>query len=146
MVLLHLLALLVGAPSPGGSLPQEGEPVCVVAHTSPDMEEVGRDYVRRVFLLNQRFWPDGTPAHPVNLPASSPVREHFSLATFGQTVREMAPYWNDRYFHGTRPPPTLASEEAVILFLTRTPGSVGYLPDYLLPDVPPALQILLCEK
>ena len=84
--------------------------------------------------------------HPVNLPASSAVRERFSSATFGQTVRDMAPYWNDRYFHGTRPPPTLASEEAVLLFLRRTPGSVGYLPEGLVRELPPEVRLLLCER
>jgi hypothetical protein len=56
----------------------------------------------------------------------------------------MAPYWNDRYFHGTRPPPTVASEAAVVLFLERTPGSVGYVQAPLADSLPSSVTRLFC--
>jgi hypothetical protein len=31
------------------------------------------------------------------------------------------------YFHGVLPPYVLASEEAVILFVSATPGAIGYV-------------------
>jgi hypothetical protein len=31
------------------------------------------------------------------------------------------------YFHGVLPPHVLASEEAVILFVSSTPGAIGYV-------------------
>lgn len=130
MVPVLLVALLGGlAPPPPSPTRQADEPVCVVAHLPDgvDAAAVDVEFVRRLFLVRQRFWPDGTVAHPVNLPAASLLRERFSREAFGQGVKEMAPYWNDRYFHGTRPPPTVASEAAVVLFVERTAGGVGYV-------------------
>lgn len=118
--------------------------MCVVARRGDVSESVDLDLVRRIFLARQRFWPSGTVAHPVNLPASSPLREFFSRETFGQSVRELAPYWNERYFHGTRPPPTVASEDAVLLFVARTPGGVGYVGGVRAEQLPQALTRILC--
>ena len=146
MVPVLLVAVLIGAPAPQAPTGQADEAVCVLAHLPDgvDATAVDVDLIRRLFLVRQRFWPDGAQAHPVNLPATSAVRERFSRAAFGQGIKDMAPYWNDRYFHGTRPPPTVASETAVVLFLERTPGGVGYVQASLADDLPPSLTRLFC--
>ena len=146
MVRVLVVALLSGLLPAEGDRPGAAPGVCVLANVSADAPVPDLDTVRRVFLLRQRFWPDGSAAHPVNLPASSEVREAFSVAAFGQAVREMAAYWNERYFHGTRPPPTLASEAAVLLFLARTPGGVGYVSEAMAADLPPGVRTLLCLR
>jgi len=100
--------------------------------------------IRRIFLMRQRFWPDGTPARPVNLPATSPVRERFSLAVLGESVRALAPYWDDRYFHGTRPPVSVGSEDALLLFVVRTNGAVGYVDGDRRSELPDGVASLFC--
>jgi hypothetical protein len=45
----------------------------------------------------------------------------------GGRVQDYTAYWNDLYFHGTPPPPVLASDQAVLLFVTRTAGAIGYV-------------------
>ncbi len=137
------------APPPASAWLGAGQPVqeaslCVVANVPEDAANVDLDFVRRIFLVRQRFWPDGGAAHPVNLPASSEARERFSLEVFGETVTDMVPYWNDRYFHGTRPPRTVASEAAVLLFVARTPGGVGYVSQPLTRDLPAGVREVLC--
>jgi len=94
--------------------------------------------------MRQSFWPSGVEAHPVNLPAGSMVREDFNQALFGQSVRDQAAYWNERYFHGTRPPPTVASEAAVLLFVARTDGAVGYVTEAEAETLPPGVIRLTC--
>lgn len=118
--------------------------MCVVANLPGDPPDADVELVRRIFELRQRFWPDGTPAHPVNLPAASPVRERFSRAVFGQSVKDMAGYWNERYFHGTRPPPSLASEQAVLLYVARTRGGVGYVKADSADALPDGVKKVLC--
>jgi hypothetical protein len=118
--------------------------VCVVANLPGDPPDADLDLVRRIFQLRQRFWPDGTPARPVNLPAASPVREQFSLAVFGETVKDMAPYWNERYFHGTKPPQSLASEQAVLLYVARTKGGVGYVREDSVAALPEGVTKVVC--
>jgi hypothetical protein len=118
--------------------------VCVVANLPGDPPRPDVELVRRIFELRQRFWPDGTRAHPVNLPATSPVREEFSQAVFGESVKEMAAYWNERYFHGTKPPPSLASEQAVLLYVARTKGGVGYVKADSADSLPDGVKKVLC--
>ncbi|MGD2069616.1 MAG: hypothetical protein PVI57_13150 [Gemmatimonadota bacterium] len=115
----------------------------MIAHVGPEAA-ADPDLIRRLFLLRQRFWPGGGAAHPVNLPASSALRERFSRAVLGQSVKELAPYWNERYFHGTRPPPTVASEAAVVLFVERTAGGVGYVAGSRSAELPDGVRRLLC--
>lgn len=99
----------------------------VIAHATVHPERVDRNEARRMWLLRRRFWHDGTRIVPVNLPASSPVRDAFSRAVLGSPARDLVAFWNDLYFHGTLPPPVLPSERAVMLFVARTPGAAGYV-------------------
>ncbi len=145
MVSVVLLALLsVGTPASVRPADAPGDSICVVAHAPGDTTGVDVDLIRRIFLERQRFWPDGTPARPVNLPATSSVRERFSLAVLGESVRELAPYWDERYFHGTRPPLSVGSEEALLLFVARTKGSVGYVDGARARALPDRVRALFC--
>jgi len=169
MVRIHLLALLIGGiVSPGaeiqagwrgrdaGSWPLAGEEtvaearaeadslgVAVLVHEPGVPDSLTQSEVRRVFLLRQRFWPDGSPVAPVNLPASSPIRETFSNLILGQSTRDLAEYWKDLYFHGTQPPPVLDSEQAVLLYVSRTRGGIGYVSSAFLDRVslPPDVRV-----
>ena len=141
MVPVLVLTLLTGAAS--GAVPEDGR-VCVVVHVSVPETELDPDVIRPVFLLRRRFWPGGLPARPVNLQPTSPLRERFTRAVFGQSVQDQASYWSERYFHGTRPPPSVASEEAVLLFVSRTRGSVGYVSGERIRDLPPEVRLLGC--
>jgi ABC-type phosphate transport system substrate-binding protein len=84
--------------------------------------------VRAIFLKEQRLWSDGQPIVPVNREAGSAAREAFSRRVFGRGSRQMASYWNRRYFDdGDFPPATLASEEAVLRFVAANVNAVGYV-------------------
>ena len=131
---LLAFALRLGAPgAPAGAAEAaSAAPYVVVAHPGVAETRLGAGEVRRIFMLRRRFWRDGTPIHPVNLPAASPTRLAFSRAVLGGSPRDLTAYFNDLYFHGTRPPPVLESERAVLLYVARVPGAVGYAPAALL--------------
>jgi len=162
MVSVHLFALLIGgllvpgAEALDGSLSQGFPPaapetldsrgraqladsgsVAVLVHEPGIPDQLDPAGIRRIFLLRQRFWPDGSVVAPVNLPADSPIRESFSRLVLGQSTRDLAEYWKDLYFHGTQPPPVLDSEEAVVLYVSRTPGGIGYVSQRFLDRFPP---------
>lgn len=101
--------------------------MAVVAHPAVPDARLGAGEVRRIYMLRRRFWRDGSAVHPVNLPAASPARIAFSRTVLGRTPRQLADYFNDLYFHGTRPPPVLDSERAVLLYVARVRGAVGYV-------------------
>ncbi len=103
------------------------EDVVIIANADVPVSAIAAREARRIFLLRQRFWHGGRAIAPVNLPASSELRRDFSVKLLGRTVKELTEYWNDLYFHGTEPPPVLESERAVLLYVARTPGAIGYV-------------------
>lgn len=123
-VLAVCLAACVARPS---DLRAADLPVHVVVHpTRAGSLTIGE--VRAIFLKQQILWSDGQPIVPVNREAESEARESFSRHVFGQGSRQMAAYWNRRYFEaGEFPPATLASEEAVVRFVAANANAIGYV-------------------
>jgi ABC-type phosphate transport system substrate-binding protein len=84
--------------------------------------------VRAIYLKQKRFWRDGRSIIPINREAGSASRELFSERLFGQSSRRLASYWNQRYFEaGEFPPATLASEAAVVRFVSENRDAIGYV-------------------
>ena len=117
------LALSFLAPAIAG----QGDGVAVIVHrerrTELSVEDVAQIYLRR-----KRFWNDGAPVVPLNLPSVSPLRARFSRLVLRETEERLAEYWNRQYFYGILPPATLASTEAVRRYVASDPNAIGYLP------------------
>jgi ABC-type phosphate transport system substrate-binding protein len=79
-------------------------------------------YLRKIFLNDQ-----GHPFVPVNLPPDNPLRRGFAEGLLNRSTEQLQDYWNQRYFQGISPPFVLDSQEAVIQFVARTPGAIGYI-------------------
>ncbi len=126
LLALATAALPGAARAPHASAPREDD-IDIIANADVPAATIDKGEARRIFLLRQRFWPHGRAIAPVNLPAASDLRRVFSLKLLGRSVRELTEYWNDLYFHGTEPPPVLDSERAVLLYVARTPGAIGYV-------------------
>lgn len=101
--------------------------VKVIAHRNRAAKLTESD-VRAIYLKQRLFWDDGRSIVPINREAGSEARELFSNRVFGQSSRRLATYWNRRYFDaGEFPPPTLASDEAVIRFVAANDDAIGYV-------------------
>lgn len=125
MVPVRLFALLVLSALVATPASAQVE-VAVVVHANVN-DALDVAVVRRIFLARQRFWRDGSPVRPVNQEARAAVRGRFTREVLGGRVQDFTAYWNDLYFHGTAPPPVLASDQAVLLYVTRTAGGIGYV-------------------
>ncbi len=126
------------AQLPLGAAGRGDSALVVIGNAALPADSVSPAELRRIFLARQRFWRGGLAVRPVNLPAGSDLRERFSRTALGRGSRELGGYWTDLYFHGTEPPAVLASERAVLLFVERTPGAVGYVRAAALAAPPPA--------
>jgi len=93
-----------------------------------------KDDIARIFRRRLQVAADNSSIIPINLPIEHPLRAAFALALFGIEPEGMEAYWNERYFHGISPPYVVASIEAMLRFVTSTPGAVGYVPECLLDD------------
>jgi len=99
----------------------------VIAAAGVAEQRLTRESISLIFKRKQTYWENGTRIQPVNLPPAHPLRRAFSQSMLGQLPEAMGDYWREMYFHGVLPPHVLASEEAVILFVSSTPGALGYV-------------------
>src|SRR6266436_106290 len=133
-----LVALVLALVAPAASAP-EPPPLAVVVHHTR-RAELSLPDLSQVYLRRKRFWDDGTPIVPLNLPAGTPLRVAFSRAVLRRTEADLADYWNHQYFYGILPPATLASTAAVLRYVAADPNAVGYVP---LPEVDDSVTVVL---
>ena len=89
--------------------------------------KVNRRQLARIYRKQITLDRHGHRLHPVNLSATHLLRRQLSGALFKRTPLEMANYWNERYFQGVSPPHVVNSQEAMIRFISSTPGAIGYV-------------------
>jgi ABC-type phosphate transport system substrate-binding protein len=117
-----MLMLLVPASSAG-----EEVRIAVIVHPERRADLTVED-VAHIYLRKKRFWDDGAPVVPLNLPSGTPLRGRFSQLALRQSETRLANYWNRQYFYGILPPATLASTEAVRRYVASDPNAIGYVP------------------
>lgn len=100
----------------------------VIAHPDAPVAEVDRKFLADVFLKKITRWPDGTPVRPVDLTEDAEARRAFSDEVVARSVLAVKSYWQQSIFSGRDvPPPELEGDDAVVEFVRRTPGSIGYV-------------------
>jgi hypothetical protein len=119
---LVLAILLLAAASAS-----ERESVAVIVNPARRVE-LSVDDLAQIYLRRKRFWNDGAPMVPLNLPSAHPFRERFSRQVLRRSDARLAEYWNREYFYGILPPATLASTEAMRRYVASDPNAIGYLP------------------
>ena len=107
--------------------PAACEDIAVIVARDAPTQTLDAGTLRDIYLKKIFLDTAGRKLVPVNLPADTPLREAFSQALFHTHSDELQDYWNQRYFHGITPPYVLASEDAVVRFVARTPGAIGYV-------------------
>lgn len=90
--------------------------------SSLSLKELKKIY-RKEALIN----PMGEKWIPVNLSSHDSNRIAFSLSVFHKRPEQMEMYWNTQYFKGILPPYVVASQAAVVSFVSNTPGAIGYI-------------------
>ena len=100
----------------------------VVTHPKVPVSSLSTDFLTDVFLKRTTRWGDGEYARPVDLKPTSPVRKRFSEGVLKRSVAAVRSYWQQRIFSGRAlPPPELESEQAVVNYVSKHPGGVGYV-------------------
>jgi hypothetical protein len=118
-----LLLLGVLASSAPGS---ENVTLVVITHPSRT-DAITVQELRRIYLRQRRFWGDREPILPVNQEYGSVIRTAFDGTVFGTMVESLGGYWNEQYFQGVLPPPTLGSDSAVRQYVAARKNAVGYI-------------------
>jgi ABC-type phosphate transport system substrate-binding protein len=100
----------------------------VVAHPKVPVASASRELLTDLFLKRKTRWDDGESVLPVDLKPESRVRERFSERVLKRSVAAVRSYWQQRIFSGrSLPPPELESGEAVVRYVSKHPGGLGYV-------------------
>ena len=105
------------------------EQIVVVANRDVSANEVSRVYLRSVFGMRTRTWPDNEPVRVFVLQDNHPSHEMFTktiLKTFPYNLRKI---WDRRVFSGTGQYPTQVNSTREMYELVATvKNAIGYLP------------------
>ena len=116
------LLLLLG----GASIFAADERLVVIGHgtlSKTDVSTLQRIYTGRIVAINEQA------AIPVNLPPGDPLRRQFLDVVMKQSEEQYTGYWLVRQYVGKgAPPQEFATVEALVKYVTTTPGALGYLP------------------
>ena len=96
--------------------------------------------IAAIYLLRITTWPDGTRIVPVNREAGSDLRTQFTSDVLMQNNTSLTAYWNEMHFMGKMPPVVQQSEQAMLAFVRRVPGAIGYISAEVPP--PPDVKVL----
>lgn len=111
------------------AMPQNSEfDVEVIVTPSLAKVTLDRSFLRAVFTMRVRQWPDGTPIRVFVLPDENPLSDRFyreQLGTYSYVLRRA---WDRMVFTGTGFAPTVVSSEAEMIQRVRaTPGAIGFV-------------------
>jgi ABC-type phosphate transport system substrate-binding protein len=100
----------------------------VIVHPSNTAATLDRDFVADAFLKKASHWPSGKTIRPVDLDSKSPTRQKFVEGLLKRSIAGVRSYWQQQIFSGRNiPPPELDSDEAVIAFVLKYEGAIGYV-------------------
>jgi hypothetical protein len=119
-------ALLLGSSAPALS----EDSFVVVINASVRGTSVRRSDLAAVFLKKAVRWGGGLSANPVDQSGTSSVRRAFSDSVLQMPVAAVVQYWGRQLLSGegsARPPAVKESDTAVVAYVAKTAGAVGYV-------------------
>lgn len=121
LVVVMLVGLLMSRPA-------VAEDLLIIANRSVTVAApLGLGRIAAIYLLRMTTWPDGTHVVPVNREATSRAREIFTSRVLREDNAALAVYWNEMHYRGKLPPVVQESEQAMLAFVQKVPGAIGYI-------------------
>lgn len=126
LLALGLACVLSSLPRVVGAV--DAAELRIVVHPSNAARSAVPSFLADAFLKKVTRWPNGETIRPLDQVPSNPVRRLFSRSILKRTVTAVRSYWQQRIFSGRDvPPPELDSDAAVIAYVERNPGAIGYV-------------------
>ena len=124
--LIYILGTLL-AVLPALAVTAESEVIAVIVPKHMTLTSITPGELSLIFWRKKLYWADGKRMHPLNLPTDNPLRRQFSQRILGSLPEAQTDYWNDQYYHGNSPPHVVNSQEAMLRYVTESPGGIGYV-------------------
>lgn len=111
-----------------GRQPPQALGFYVIVHPQNPVSTVGRKFLSEVFLKRATFWLDDEVIQPVDLKDDSPIRRLFAEQVLKRSMNGVKSFWQQIIFSGRGvPPPELDSDAAVVQYVRRHRGGIGYV-------------------
>ena len=128
MKLYLVCAVVLMAALPLGQVHAQGRNgYKIVVNPSISVNNISRDELSRIFLKKTSKFHDGHSASPVDLPASSGVRDSFSRDVHGKPTSAVEAYWQQQVFSGREVPPPEKGEGAALDFVRSNSNGIAYV-------------------
>jgi ABC-type phosphate transport system substrate-binding protein len=95
----------------------------VIVNVANPVEGLTKSDAARLFLT-RTTWDTGEPAYPVDLAATSAVRQDFSRDVLGITTAAAVQQWKKA---SGEAPPAVATDREVLAFVRLKRGAIGYV-------------------
>ena len=119
-----LLLLALAAPL----FADEQADFVLIANPGRTEVALSRDEVSRIFLRKQPLWPEGSEIEPVDQAPDQAVRERFTRFVHQRRLESILFYWQQQIFSGRGYPPVMVQTDAAMVeYVGRVPGSIGYV-------------------
>jgi ABC-type phosphate transport system substrate-binding protein len=99
----------------------------IIANKDLPISQLEKSDISAIYLLKKKHWENGEDIMPINLPATADARARFTAQVFDSTPEKLGSYWDKMLFKGETPPVTQNSEQAVVMFVERIKGAIGYV-------------------
>lgn len=100
----------------------------IVVNAENPVAALDKREVAKLFIKRTSAWDDGVTAEPVDQAPDTATREAFSEVVHGRSVAAVKSYWQKQIFSGRGvPPPELANDAAVLDFVGKNRGAIGYV-------------------
>ena len=103
-----------------------GGDIVFIANKDIKINKVSKKLLARIYLGKVNVI-DGVEVIPVNLPPNNPLRKEVEKELLGMDREELQLYWNRMYLEGIEPPIVLPSQKAVVEFVKKVKGAIGYV-------------------
>ena len=126
--LLALVVSLLPMSGAGGQTRAANPAFQIIVHPSNPVTSIDRKLLVDMFLKRITRWPNDEQIRPVDQDPDSAVRRRFSEDVLKRSVAAVKSYWQQAIFSGRDvPPPELDGDEAVVKYVLRHAGGVGYI-------------------
>jgi ABC-type phosphate transport system substrate-binding protein len=113
----------------------------IVVHPSVEGSKISRSVLADIYQKDVIRWGNDVRIRPVDQSSQAPVRRAFTQQILGRSLGEVQKYWTQRLaVDREMPPPTKASDEAVLAFVADKKGAIGYVSSGV--DLPPDVKVL----
>lgn len=106
----------------------EAQEYKVIVNKANPVTQLTKKQISNYFLKKYRKWPNKNNVIPVDLSSKSSIRAAFSKDIHKKSTAQVRAFWQQSIFAGkSTPPRELADDSAVISYVKKYKGAIGYV-------------------